>query len=64
LWRSGGGPIGTLAYGGVENRLADCMFVAFVALVWVAIGIATGLFEARRGHWARTWVLGAILGPF
>ncbi|MDY7102211.1 MAG: universal stress protein [Actinomycetota bacterium] len=40
------------------------MIYVVVAVVWVAIGVATGLVEARRGHWAKTWVLGAILGPF
>jgi len=40
------------------------MVLVALAVAWVVIGVATGIVEARRGHWAKTWVLGPILGPF
>lgn len=40
------------------------MRVAITLVVWVTIGVAVGLFEARRGHWSRLAVLTGILGPF
>ncbi len=40
------------------------VFVLGIALVWLAIGLATGVVMARRGHDFRTWFgLGAISGP-
>lgn len=34
-----------------------------VLVLWIAIGAAIGLHEARRGHWHGVWILGAIAGP-
>ena len=40
------------------------VFVLGIALVWLAIGVVTGVIMARRGHDFRTWFgLGAISGP-
>lgn len=39
------------------------MIVAIVVLAWVVIGVAVGLFEARRGHWSKLAVVTGILGP-
>jgi nucleotide-binding universal stress UspA family protein len=40
------------------------MAVVLVIVAWVAVGAITGLVEARHGHWSKSWVLGAVLGPF
>jgi nucleotide-binding universal stress UspA family protein len=40
------------------------MVVAVVVLAWVVVGLGTGLVEARRGHWSKSWALYVIFGPF
>ena len=40
------------------------MIILVVILLWLVIGFALGLYEARRGHWRWLWLLGAIGGPF
>lgn len=40
------------------------MVAVIVILVWLLVGLALGLYEARRGHWRWLWLLGAIAGPF
>lgn len=40
------------------------MVIIVIALLWLTIGSALGLYEARRGHWRWLWLLGAIGGPF
>lgn len=39
------------------------MIVVVVLIAWVAVGVAVGLFEARRGHWSKLAVLTGVLGP-
>lgn len=39
------------------------MTAVLVVVAWVAIGVAAGLADARRGHWSRSWLLGGVLGP-
>lgn len=39
------------------------MIVLVVILVWLVVGFASGLYEARRGHWRWLWLLGAMAGP-
>lgn len=40
------------------------MIVLVVILLWLVVGFALGLYEARRGHWRWLWLLGAVGGPF
>lgn len=40
------------------------MIILVVILLWLVIGFALGVYEARRGHWRWLWLLGAIGGPF
>jgi nucleotide-binding universal stress UspA family protein len=40
------------------------MVYVAVAVVWLVVGAAVGLLEARHGHWRHSWVVSAILGPF
>ncbi|MGB7819054.1 MAG: universal stress protein [Ornithinibacter sp.] len=37
--------------------------VAFVIVAWIAIGLATGLWMARRGHDWRWTLIAVVLGP-
>lgn len=39
------------------------MVVVIIILLWLLVGLALGLYEARRGHWRWLWLLGAIAGP-
>jgi nucleotide-binding universal stress UspA family protein len=39
------------------------MVVVAVVAVWILIGVTTGLVEARRGHWAKIWMVDACFGP-
>ena len=39
------------------------MTVIVVVLAWLAFGAAVGLIQGRRGHWHKSWVLSALLGP-
>jgi nucleotide-binding universal stress UspA family protein len=44
--------------------MSGLVFVLGIALVWLLIGLASGVVMARRGHDFRTWFgLGAISGP-
>lgn len=35
-----------------------------VAIVWLVVGGAVGVIEARRGGWRHGWVVSAVFGPF
>jgi nucleotide-binding universal stress UspA family protein len=37
--------------------------VLLVVGAWIAVGVAVGVFQARRGHWSKSWVIGVVLGP-
>lgn len=37
--------------------------IILIVLLWLLVGFALGLYEARRGHWHWLWLLGAIAGP-
>lgn len=40
------------------------MAYVFLLVVWLAVGAAAGVVEARHGHWHKGWVVSALLGPF
>ena len=42
----------------------DPYAVALLVVVWLLVGALAGLRRARRGGWAKSWVLLALLGPF
>jgi nucleotide-binding universal stress UspA family protein len=39
------------------------MVYLVVAVLWLAVGAAVGVIEARHGSWSRGWVVSAVLGP-
>jgi nucleotide-binding universal stress UspA family protein len=44
--------------------LDEAMVYVALAVAWLVIGAAAGVIETRHGHWSRTWVVSAIMGPF
>jgi nucleotide-binding universal stress UspA family protein len=40
------------------------MMVIVIAVVWLLLGAAMGVFRARHGYWRHAWLVFALLGPF
>jgi nucleotide-binding universal stress UspA family protein len=43
--------------------MTTMVYVA-VVVAWLVVGAVVGVVEARHGHWRKSWVVYAILGPF
>jgi nucleotide-binding universal stress UspA family protein len=40
------------------------MTVIVIAVLWLGIGAAVGVVQARHGHWRKAWAVSALIGPF